>query len=146
MPPCHLDMWGQFNKNVQKHSLKIINYQQEIHKNAKFADLCGKFSKSAGLWRDLQVWQHWCLLTLLRETFVQAFYLRYWADFFTGDVTNSGLHAAFFYFFDSRGSRLVTGLVSLLKTQPLYTSDTYKICSHLFSNLLICFLVTTRSH
>ncbi len=26
----------------------------------------------------------------------------------------------FFYFFDSRHSRLVTGLVSLLKTQPLY--------------------------
>ncbi len=35
---------------------------------------------------------------LLCETFVRAFYLRYQADFFTGDVTNSGLHAAFFTF------------------------------------------------
>ncbi len=41
------------------------------------------------------------------------------ADFFTGDVTNSGL-LLFFIFFDSRCSRLVMGLVSLLKTQPLY--------------------------
>ncbi len=56
----------------------------------------------------------------LRETFVQAFYLRYWADFFTGDVTNSGLHAVFFYFFDLRHSRLIMELVLLLKTQPLY--------------------------
>ncbi len=59
------------------------------------------------------------MLTLLLETFVRAFYLRYRADFSTSDATNSGLHAAFFYFFDLRRSRLVTGLVSLLKTQPL---------------------------
>ncbi len=55
----------------------------------------------------------------VRETFIRAFYLHYRSDFFTGDVTNFGLHAAFFYFFDSQHSRLVTGLVSLLKTQPL---------------------------
>ncbi len=41
-------------------------------------------------------------LTLLRETFVQAFYLSYRADFFTGDVTNSGLHTAL-YTFSIRG-------------------------------------------
>ncbi len=41
------------------------------------------------------------------------------AVFFLGNVTNSGLRAVFFfYFFDSWRSRLVTGLVSLLKTQP----------------------------
>ncbi len=39
-----------------------------------------------------------CTLTVLHETFVWAFYLRYRADFFTGDVTNSGLNAAFFTF------------------------------------------------
>ncbi len=39
-----------------------------------------------------------CTLTLLRGMFVQAFYLHYRAYFFTGDVTNSGLHAAFFTF------------------------------------------------
>ncbi len=35
---------------------------------------------------------------LLRKTFVRAFYLRYWAKFFTGDVTNSGIRATFLLF------------------------------------------------
>ncbi len=60
------------------------------------------------------------MLMLLHEKFIRAFYLPYRADFFTRDVTNSGLHTAFFYFFNLPYSRLVTGLVSLLITQPLY--------------------------
>ncbi len=36
--------------------------------------------------------------SFLHKTFVRAFYLRYRADFFSGDVTNSGLHAASFTF------------------------------------------------
>ncbi len=37
-----------------------------------------------------------CTFILLRKMFVRAFYLRYRAYFFTGDVTNSGLLPAFF--------------------------------------------------
>ncbi len=60
------------------------------------------------------------MLTLLRGTFIRVFYLHYRADFFTGDVTNSGLHADFFYFCNLGHSRLVRGFFSLLKTLPLY--------------------------
>ncbi len=59
------------------------------------------------------------MLTILCEMFIWAFYLHYRADFFTGDVTNSGLHGVFLLF-DSWCCRLVTGLVLLLKTQPMY--------------------------
>ncbi len=56
---------------------------------------------------------------LLRETFVRMFYLSSRVAFFTGDVTNSGLHAAFFTF-SICDIPDVMGLVSLLKTQPLH--------------------------
>ncbi len=42
--------------NLIKMSKKIRSKLSNISK--KSADLCRKFSKSAGLWRNLQVWQH----------------------------------------------------------------------------------------
>ncbi len=32
LPPCHPGMWRQFNKNIQKNSLKIIKYPQKIRR------------------------------------------------------------------------------------------------------------------
>ncbi len=44
--------------NVQKNTLKITDYPQKTRKNAKSVDVCGKFSKSADLQINPQVWQH----------------------------------------------------------------------------------------
>ncbi len=47
--------------------------------------------------------------TLACKTFVRAFYLRYRTDFFTGDVTNSGLQAFFFLLFRFAGFQTRNG-------------------------------------
>ncbi len=59
-----------------------------------------RFSHSANIFSHSRQFADKCIagFTLLRETFLRSFFLHYQSDFFTGDVTNSGLHAVFLLF------------------------------------------------